>query len=192
MGSGVFNTLAGYFGSPTKALYESKGLKSTYPLHGLGVEKPLDRITTGKSEQELYITALFCDWCLFLVKFTPSLGGVNMALIACVECGGKRSDSAANCPHCGAAIALAAATVSKKSGGIWRWVVGVPLGLFVFVMVLGTTNSDPEKTTARNAYKMCLGNLEANDRARAGNGNFIAGACEMMRNDFIKKYGTTP
>ena len=123
-----------------------------------------------------------------------------MAITLCTECSGKISDTAATCPHCGApgpktgtaAAVVAQAAPVKKSGGVWKWVLGVPVGLFVLVMVIGSMNSNPEKTQARRAYEACMDSLSADDRARAGNGRFIAGACESMRNDFIRKYGVNP
>lgn len=122
-----------------------------------------------------------------------------MALISCGECAGKVSDSAAACPHCGAPVAKPAVYSSapppaqvKKSGGTWKWVLGVPVGFFVLMMVIGGLNSDPEKTQAREAYNLCMDNLKADDRARAGNGRLIAGACERLRDEFKQKYGTTP
>ena len=119
-----------------------------------------------------------------------------MALIQCAECKGQVSDSAAACPHCGAPVAgsagAAVPAAAKKGGGIWKWVLGVPVGLFVLVMIVGSLNSNPEKDHARRAYDTCMDSLKADDRARAGNGNFIAGACESMRNDFIRKYGVNP
>lgn len=119
-----------------------------------------------------------------------------MAIIACGECSGKVSDTAAVCPHCGAPVAKKAAPApavpAKKSGGVWKWILGVPVGLFVLVMIVGSLNSDPEKSKARHAYEVCMDSLSANDRSRAGNGAFIAGACESMRNEFIRKYGSTP
>lgn len=124
-----------------------------------------------------------------------------MAIISCAECSGKISDTAATCPHCGApgpksdtATTMAPQdAVVKKSGGVWKWVLGVPVGLFVLFMGFGAMQpSNPEKTNARRAYEACIDSLATDDRARAGNGRFIAGACESMRNDFIRKYGVNP
>ena len=125
-----------------------------------------------------------------------------MALISCKECAGQVSDSASSCPHCGAPVGVAAVSgqrfgesaqpVAKKSGGLWKWILGVPVGLFVLMMFIGGMNSNPEKTHARRAYEACIDSLQTDDRARRGNGGFIAGACEKMRDDFIQKYGSTP
>jgi hypothetical protein len=134
-----------------------------------------------------------------------------MAIIQCGECAGRLSDQAVACPHCGAPVlrnassptvapglpAMAKADPAAhapvaKSGGVWKWLLGVPLALLAFVIVVGSINSNPEKDRARAAYETCMGSLADNDRARAGNGSFIAGACERMRDEFIRKYGVKP
>lgn len=66
-----------------------------------------------------------------------------MALFECGECRGKVSDTADKCPHCGAPVAKAAVlppvieSVPEKKGGVLKWVLGLPAGLFVLVMVIG-------------------------------------------------------
>jgi hypothetical protein len=107
------------------------------------------------------------------------------------------------CPRCGvpeplsdAAAALRAGSTSsgtKSSGSSWwKWVLGVPVVLFILMMVLGTINSNPEQNSARRAYETCMSSLADADRARSGTGSFIAGACEKMRNDYIAKYRNNP
>lgn len=81
---------------------------------------------------------------------------------------------------------------SSKKGGIWRWIVGVPVALFAAVMILGLMNSNPDKTRDRRAYEYCLDSLASADRSRNGTGNFVAGTCEKMRSDFVAKYGRNP
>ena len=75
-----------------------------------------------------------------------------MALTTCWECKKEISDTAAVCPHCGAAgtagtmlTPLSAATpspptraVKKSGGGTWLpWVIGVPIGLIILMLVMG-------------------------------------------------------
>ena len=66
-----------------------------------------------------------------------------MALFECGECQGKVSDMADKCPHCGAPVAKAAValpvteSVPAKKSGVLKWVLCVPAGLFVLVMVIG-------------------------------------------------------
>ena len=81
--------------------------------------------------------------------------------------------------------------IEKKSGNVWPWVVLGFMVLVIAITVLGS-GTPSEQTNARRAYDACMDNLKADDRARAGNGNFIAGACEMMRNKYIEKYRSTP
>lgn len=118
-------------------------------------------------------------------------------MVKCWECQKDISDSAATCPSCGASqsrsdIASTAAPEPKKSGGVWKWVVGIPVGGFALVMAIGAMNSDPEKTQARRAYDQCVSELASADRSRSSTGTFIAGTCERMRADFVAKYGVNP
>lgn len=85
-------------------------------------------------------------------------------------------------------------TTEKKADSKWPWVVFGFMGLLVLITVLGAVDTGPPspQTLDRRAYGACMDSLKDNDRARAGNGNFIAGACEKMRNDYIGKYGNTP
>lgn len=51
-----------------------------------------------------------------------------MALITCHECGGKVSDAATACPHCGAPVLPAAPAPTPPRGafaGLIEWVVGL-------------------------------------------------------------------
>lgn len=115
-----------------------------------------------------------------------------MALVKCWECSKEISDSAANCPHCGAAQRGGEPSSKPKTGGWWKWAIGVPVGGFVLVMAIGAMNSNPEKTQARRAYEACLADVASADRARSSASSFGASACERMRSDFVAKYGATP
>jgi hypothetical protein len=112
-----------------------------------------------------------------------------MAIITCKECTGKVSDTAAICPHCGAAVA--SPTVIPEKGGLWIWILGVPVGLLALLMVIGL-NADPEQTKARRTYELCMDDLAGADRARNGGAAFIAGMCEKMRSAYISKYHSNP
>lgn len=120
-----------------------------------------------------------------------------MALISCRECTGKVSDTAAACPHCGAAVAqpvfaTALPVPEKEKSTWWMWVLGVPVALFILVMVIGSMNSNPEKTQARQVYEQCKSELDGADRARSSAASTIAGVCERFRSDYVKKYNTNP
>lgn len=118
-----------------------------------------------------------------------------MAIISCKECGGQVSDTAATCPHCGAAVGKPqVVAIEKKSGNVWPWLVFGVMMFFVVITIFASIGSrtPSEQTAARRAYEGCMDSLKADDRARAGNGSFIAGTCEMMRNKYIEKYRSTP
>lgn len=114
-----------------------------------------------------------------------------MALVKCWECSNEISETAASCPSCGAAPRRAE-SARKPKGGWWKWAVGVPVGGFALLMVIGAMNSDPEKTEARRAYETCTAELASADRARSSTSSFLASTCERMRADFVAKYGVTP
>ncbi len=124
-------------------------------------------------------------------------------MAACRKCGASFADADAKfCPKCGVPDPLSddaaarrrdAAHSHSKPMPTWLWFLLVPVGLFVLFLGFGAMQpSNPEKTNARHAYEACMDSLTADDRARGGNGRFIAGACESMRNDYIRKYGSNP
>jgi RNA polymerase subunit RPABC4/transcription elongation factor Spt4 len=120
-----------------------------------------------------------------------------MAIISCKECSGKVSDTAATCPHCGAAVAVKpflapVAVAPKEKSTWWKWVLGVPVGLFILMMVIGSLNSNPEKTQDRRVYEQCLSDLAGADRARSSAGSAMAGMCERFRSDYVKKWNSNP
>lgn len=116
-----------------------------------------------------------------------------MAIISCRECSGQVSDTAATCPHCGAAAGKPqVVAIEKKSGNVWPWVVFGFMVLVMFIILNAVFSKPTEQDMAKKSYDACMDSLATDDRARRGNGNFIAGACENMRNDYIRKYGNTP
>lgn len=111
-----------------------------------------------------------------------------MALIACKECSGQVSETAATCPHCGAPVAVAD---KHKNGSAWPWLIGLPIGLAILAM-LATAPMSPEQRSDKNLYKHCLSDLESLDRARSPVAAIKADLCERFRADYIKKWGSTP
>lgn len=128
-----------------------------------------------------------------------------MALIACSECQKEVSDKAATCPHCGAPIqtkaparprgtyyddlpatAAAAPAPAKQGSGLWKWLLGVPVGAIALLMVIGScAGSTPEgrdRSNKRAAIDLCWQeqSKKSNDPATA---QFIAGTCEKMEAD---------
>lgn len=71
-----------------------------------------------------------------------------MALVACRECNNQISTTAFACPKCGALVP------KPKKSAIWPWIVGVPVALFIGMMIYGS--SIPEyQHTAREARNLC-------------------------------------
>lgn len=78
---------------------------------------------------------------------------------------------------------------------ILKWVIGVPVGLFVLFLVVGTlldgrTSNDP-KARARRTIETCWDDQgkKSLDPATA---RFVAGTCERLESDFMAKYGVRP
>jgi hypothetical protein len=109
-----------------------------------------------------------------------------MAMTNCKECGTEISTTAKACPKCGA-------VVPKKR--IWPWIVGVPVGLFAVLMVWGTIiGNSPEgqaKAKARDTIAFCW-QEQKRKSFDAGTQRFVAGACEQMEADFVRRFGHTP
>lgn len=124
-----------------------------------------------------------------------------MALIACRECGKEVSDQAPACPHCGApALAAApkrgtyyddtpapAAVAEIKSGSNWwKWLIGVPVGGFLLLMLIGSCSGTPSSRAAKSsqssAIELCWKDFgkKSNDPDTA---RFIASTCEKMEAD---------
>lgn len=106
-----------------------------------------------------------------------------MSIINCKECDHEISTTAKACPKCGAKV--------PKT----KWWLWVPLGLFAFVMAVGSVGSDsPEwkaKSAERDAIKLCWEDQKRKsfDPATA---RFVAGACEMMEKTYTQRYGSAP
>lgn len=106
-----------------------------------------------------------------------------MALIQCKECGKDVSSEAVTCPSCGIRVRPKSKTV--------LYVLLVPLGLVGLFLLYGfyiiSTPEGKQRTKDREAYRYCMQTLKDNP------GNPIAkDACEMLREDFTRKYGRNP
>lgn len=121
-----------------------------------------------------------------------------MALIACAECGKEISDKAAACPHCGAPVAStspkrgtyyndtpapAPVTAPPSGSSWWKWLIGVPVGGFMLLMLIGSCSGTPESRAAKSrqssAIALCWQEQakKSNDPATA---RLIAETCEKM------------
>lgn len=105
-----------------------------------------------------------------------------MALTTCTECNKEISTTAEVCPNCGAK--------QRSKSGAWKWWVGVPLTLFIVMMIAGQ-GGDKQKQQARSAIDICWQEQERKS-LDPSSARFIAGACERMESDFLQKYGHKP
>ena len=84
------------------------------------------------------------EWSLtpaLVFLILPLTRRVEMSMITCHECASEISDTAKACPKCGAKVAHAR---------IWPWIVGVPLGLFVVMMVIGMLSGGSSPTYTKD------------------------------------------
>jgi len=68
-----------------------------------------------------------------------------MAIIACKECGNEISTTAKSCPKCGAIV---------PRPKIWPWLVGIPVAIFIAMLIYGSTIPEYEDQ-ARRAREVC-------------------------------------
>jgi zinc-ribbon domain len=68
-----------------------------------------------------------------------------MAMIACKECGTEISTTAKACPKCGAVV---------PRPKIWPWVIGVPVALFIALLLFGLSIPEYE-SRAREVRQVC-------------------------------------
>lgn len=127
-----------------------------------------------------------------------------MALISCSECGNEVSDRAVSCPHCGAPnvkklssdqyTTSSSETVSKK-GGIWIWVIGVPIGLLILILIIGAfASTSPEakqRSEERSKIAACW-DLQSKKSLDPSTARFTARLCEQMESDFRRKHNLKP
>lgn len=102
----------------------------------------------------------------------------------CSECGHAMSTKAPACPGCGA----------KHAKTKW-WLLWVPIGavaaFLAFGALVGNSSDASERGDARRAIDLCWSNQsrKSNDPSMQ---RFIAGACEQMEADFVRRYGVRP
>lgn len=123
-----------------------------------------------------------------------------MALISCAECSKEISDKASSCPHCGAPQATGAVGTndgnpSREKSSIWKWVLGVPVGGFVLIMIVGScagnTPDGREREASRGAISQCWAEQERKS-LNPSVARTVAAACEQMEENYRKKWGTAP
>jgi hypothetical protein len=106
-----------------------------------------------------------------------------MAMIKCSECSKEMSTKAAACPNCGA---------KRPRSYVWLWVVlAIPVAFLAFGATVANTPEAKAKSTDRDAISLCW-DEQAKKSNSAGGAQFIAGACELMKRNFVEKYGHKP
>nr|WP_139183761.1 hypothetical protein [Pseudomonas sp. NFPP33] len=109
-----------------------------------------------------------------------------MAMTVCHECKKDISSTAKACPHCGA---------EAPKTKIWPWIIGIPVILFVGLMIIGFFASNSprgqEKAKARDAISLCW--EEQQDKSITPESQrFIASVCYKMEQEFRDKYRASP
>lgn len=78
---------------------------------------------------------------------------------------------------------------------MWKWVIGVPLGIIALLFIVGSINAnDPatkEKWRAQDAIKLCWEG-QGRKSLEPATARFVASACEKMERDYEARYGRKP
>lgn len=86
------------------------------------------------------------------------------------------------------------ATEGKKSN-FWKWVIGLPVLVLISLIAIGSClNKDPEfraKSQAKYAIELCW-ERQSKKSLTPAEARFIAGACEMMEQEYRDKYRSNP
>ncbi|MFN3303137.1 MAG: hypothetical protein ACK44A_05385 [Roseateles sp.] len=126
---------------------------------------------------------------------------IKAAAIVCKHCGrdvpgaqpGARAGASRPVPSEVKPLFPPQPEVPRRSS-VWKWVLGVPLGLFAFVMAIGLIGSSPEaeeRARDRRVYEQCISDMKDEVRSREFReaSRFM---CERLRDDFRKKHGREP
>ncbi|MGJ8524291.1 hypothetical protein R84981_003019 [Carnimonas sp. R-84981] len=119
-----------------------------------------------------------------------------MALVKCWECGAKISDSAQQCPKCGASqdeSAEKAEAQKKNNGGCLGPIILVVVIFIALFIVAAINGSGPpsQKSIDRDAIDSCWETQGRKDLSPATQ-RFEAGVCYKMEDDFKAKYDVSP
>ncbi|MBV7418461.1 hypothetical protein KW830_08325 [Comamonas sp. CMM03] len=86
-------------------------------------------------------------------------------------------------------------TKAKSGGRIWKWILGVPVGGFVLMMVIGScAGNSPEgkeRASSRDAISYCW-KEQSKKSLSDSTARFVASTCEKMESDFKAKWGRSP
>lgn len=108
-----------------------------------------------------------------------------MSLVICSDCGHQVSTNADSCPGCGA--------IQKKNGISKWWLLTVPalVGAIVFIAAQPMSQEDLQQLQLKDQVAACWVDQKRESHT-PGAKRFIAGACEMLENEYFKKYGRKP
>jgi hypothetical protein len=123
-----------------------------------------------------------------------------MSTLSCPFCGHPLTDSTAACTACGKTPARSAAAPQARPvapaprSRLVPWLIGLPVGAFAVLMVVGSLLSTPESSNqwvAREAIKVCNKEVARapEDRKRP---DLTAQDCADLDAAFRSQYGTAP
>lgn len=115
-----------------------------------------------------------------------------MSSLSCPSCGHALADSTLPCPQCGNTFAANPAPVPRSR--LVPWLIGLPVGAFAVLMLVGSLLSTPEgndQWVARESIKVCNKEVARapEDRKRA---DLTAQDCAQLETAFRKQYGIDP
>lgn len=130
----------------------------------------------------------------------------------CPNCSNKCKLDASECPMCSAKfgphgwkvspykpiskpITESATQVTAKKGGIWKWLIGVPVGGFAVLMIVGScagnTPDGKERAASRQSIDYCW-SQQSKKSLDLSAARFAASTCERMESDYRAKWGRNP
>ena len=115
-----------------------------------------------------------------------------MPTLSCPFCGHALTDGTSPCSHCGKTPPIDTAAAPRSR--LVPWLIGLPVGAFAVLMVVGSLLSSPESSNqwvAREAIKVCTKEVARapEDRKRP---DLTAKDCAELDAAFRKEYGTEP
>lgn len=83
----------------------------------------------------------------------------------------------------------------RKKSNWWKWALGVPVGGFALVMIVGScaanTPDGKERSNSRLAIELCW-KEQSRKSLDPSAARFAASACEKMESDYRNRWGTNP
>jgi len=166
-------------------------------------------ILCSECRREISDKAASCPGCgAPVVKASPpSLFGdcpccgesVRMSAVGCDKCKAIFSEDGWRPVPAGETNApkadVARRKESRSGSSWWKWLLGVPVGGFVLMMVVGScagnTPDGRERQASRDAISLCWSE-QARKSLDSGVARFVASTCEKMESDYRTKWGRNP